>query len=90
MSHTFSVEVSDETAEALTNRYERERIVSELQETLSTLAEEAPRRQSELRREVMGLDEEPSDDGEKSEEELAEELREFMSPTHPRSKDPRL
>lgn len=87
----FVVQVDDETAEKLTERYSDERITKELTATLEELANEAPRKQSELRSH-MGLDEEPSDDegNEKSQEQLAEELREFMSPSHPRSKDPRL
>lgn len=87
----FVVQVDDETAEKLTERYSDERISEALTATLEELANEPPRKQSELRSH-MGLDEEPSvdEDDEKSQEELAEELREFMSPSHPRSKDPRL
>lgn len=91
MTRTFEVEVSDETASALEERgVDDARIVSELQETLETLASEPERRQQELRETMMNLPQEPAPEEELSDEETAEKLREFLSPSHPRSKDPRL
>ena len=87
MASGFVVKMDDETAESLTENYSDERISEALTETLEELANEAPRKQSELRRH-MGLDEESSDDEELSETELKEEMQAFLRGE--RKDDPRL
>lgn len=83
----FVVQVDDETAEKLTERYDDGRITEELRETLEELAHEAPRKQDELRRN-MGIDGSDDDSSELSDEEFKEEMQAFLRGD--RKDDPRL